>query len=168
MGSSRGARVVLGMDPGSYHFGVGCVRSIGQSLELVLAETYHAPRQESLYPRLRWLQGKICELLDAVGPAEVAIEDAFTHKNARSALHLGLARGIAIGACLARGIEVYEYAPTRVKSAVTGNGRADKLQVKRMAEMQLGRKLDVGLDASDAVAVAICHAVTPLRRRGLA
>lgn len=163
-----GARIVLGMDPGSYHFGVGCIRTEGRSVELVLADIFHAPRQERLYQRLRWIQAKLAELLDTVRPAEVAIEDAFTYKNARSALHLGLARGVAIGACLARGIEVYEYAPTLVKSAVAGSGRADKQQVKRMAELQLGRKLDVGLDASDALAVAICHAVTPLSRRGFA
>jgi crossover junction endodeoxyribonuclease RuvC len=98
--------------------------------------------------------------LDELRPDEVAIEDLFHSLNARSAFHLGMARGVAIGACLKRRIPIFEYAPTQIKSVVTGYGRSDKAQVKKMVELTLGTKIDLGFDATDAVAVAICHAST--------
>jgi len=156
---SRETRV-LGIDPGSYHLGVGCVAKQGNSLRLVYAGIIHAPKSKSLYDRLELIAEKLRPLIDELRPDEIAIEDIFCSKNARSAFHLGMARGVALSVCLGRGIKIYDYPPTQVKSVVTGHGRADKEQVKKMVRLTLGLRGDIeeGYDATDAVAVAICHA----------
>ncbi|MCB0418366.1 MAG: crossover junction endodeoxyribonuclease RuvC [Bdellovibrionaceae bacterium] len=161
-------RRVLGIDPGSHRLGVGCLVQSGQSIRLLAAEVIEAPRKESLYPRLGVIQARLIEFIDQWQPHEAAIEDLFQHRNARSAFHLGMARGIAVAACLQRKIHIYEYAPAKIKSMVAGSGRADKEQVKKMTEMQLGHRLDLGYDATDAIAAALCHVVSPrLDRMGI-
>jgi crossover junction endodeoxyribonuclease RuvC len=149
---------ILGIDPGSRHLGVGCIEKKGSALQLVLAHIIHAPVRDDLYSRLDLIYAELNRLLDRLKPHEVAVEDIFHAKNARSAFHLGIARGVAIAACLGRGIKIYAYAPTQVKSVVTGYGRADKEQVKKMVRLTLGTDVELGYDATDAVAVAICHA----------
>lgn len=151
---------ILGIDPGSHHLGLGCIEKEGNAIRLVFAEIIHAPKKDSLYVRLDHILGKLKKRVDELRPDEVVIEDIFCGKNPRSAFHLGMARGVAIASCLGRGIEIFEYPPTSVKSAVTGSGRADKSQVKKMVGLILGISLDLGFDATDAIAVAICHANT--------
>lgn len=156
MSASR--KIILGIDPGSHNLGFGVVAKEGPNCKFIFAEVIKAPAKESLYPRLEVIAEKLDKLLDLYSPDEVAIEDLFHAKNARSAFHLGIARGVAVAACLKRRLQIYEYAPTQVKSVVTGYGRSDKAQVKKMVELTLGSKLDLGFDATDAIAVAICHA----------
>ncbi len=151
---------ILGIDPGSLHLGVGCIDKKGNALRLVAARIIHAPPRDSLFARLELIHQELKRLVDELQPQEVAVEDIFHAKNARSAFHLGMARGVAIAACLGRGIKIFGYAPTQVKSVVTGYGRADKEQVKKMVRLTLGVPLELGYDATDAVAVAICHAST--------
>ena len=153
-------RRVLGIDPGSHHLGVGCVDKIGNTLRLVFVDTLHAPAKLPLFDRLEIIQKKLIQVVDSLRPEEVAVEDTFFGKNARSAFTLGVARGVAIGVCLNRGIKMNEYAPTQVKSVVTGSGRADKDQVAKMVRLILGAQIDAGPDATDALAIAICHANT--------
>lgn len=140
--------------------GVGIIEKQGNRLQLLHSDTLHASKTESLFFRLEVLNLRLKELLNAFSPPEVAVEDLFFARNARSAFHLGMARGVAIGACLGRGIKIFEYAPTQVKSVVTGYGRADKAQVKMMIQLHLGTTIEGGFDASDALAIAICHAST--------
>ena len=149
---------IFGIDPGSHHLGVACIQKRGNTFELLFAAVLNAPSKETLYPRLSVLSVEVEKALDLWTPHVVAVEDAFFAKNARSAFQLGIARGVAIGSCLRRGLSVFEYTPTQVKSVVTGYGRADKAQVKKMVELTLGRKLDLGFDATDAIAIALCHA----------
>ncbi|MBI4405662.1 MAG: crossover junction endodeoxyribonuclease RuvC [Deltaproteobacteria bacterium] len=159
---------ILGIDPGSTHLGVGCIKKNGNLLELVFASTVNAPQKKPLYDRLQILSEKLRLVLDRCQPEVVAIEDLFHGQNARSAFHLGLARGVVVAACLDRRLKIFEYAPTQVKSVVTGYGRADKEQVRKMISLLLGQQVNEGLDASDALAVAICHASQSAILTGLA
>ena len=154
---ARGKRV-LGVDPGSYHLGVGCVEKQGTSFHLISADTLHAPKNLPLFDRLEFLLERLRKIIVELSPDEIAIEDVFFAKNARSAFHLGMARGVAVAACMGRGIKIFEYTPTQVKSVVTGYGRADKEQVKKMIRLILGAGESLGYDATDALAIAICHA----------
>lgn len=151
-------RRILGIDPGSHRLGVGCIEKSGNQMKLIFAEVVVGTRNGDFYTRLQKIGARLSELLDDLKPDEIAIEDAFFAKNARSALQLGIARGVAVSPCLTRGLQIYEYAPTHVKSVVTGDGRADKTQVQKMVGLTLGANLDIGFDATDAIAVAICHA----------
>ena len=149
---------IVGIDPGSHQFGLGCIHKSGNDLKLVTAQVIKAPAKESLYERLKGITPKFHSLLDELKPTEVALEDVFFAKNAKSAFQLGIVRGVVFAACLERGIKIFEYAPTQVKSTVTGHGRADKAQVQKMVGLLLGVELKTAYDASDAVAIAICHA----------
>jgi crossover junction endodeoxyribonuclease RuvC len=153
-------KTIVGIDPGSQFLGVGCVQKVGATIRYRYAEVLTAKKKDTLYPRLEVILARLEILLDELKPDEVAVEDLFHALNARSAFHLGMARGVAIGACLRRGIPIFEYAPTQIKAVVTGHGRSDKAQVKKMVELTLGQRLDVGFDATDALAVAICHSAT--------
>ncbi len=150
-------RRILGIDPGSLHLGLGLIEKKGAHMRLLFAETIHAPAKLPFYERLDFLHVRLRERIEELNPEEVAVEDTFFAKNAQSAFRLGMARGVAVAACLGRGLTIYEYAPTQVKSVVTGYGRADKEQVRKMVGLSLGAKLDLGFDATDALAVAICH-----------
>ena len=151
---------ILGIDPGSHHLGIGCIEKRGQSLRLVFAEIIHAKKTDVLFKRLDHILAHLKARVDELAPDEIVIENMFTAKNIKSAIYLGMARGVALSTCLGRGIEIYEYAPTQVKMVVTGSGRADKEQVRKMVGLILGTRIDLGFDATDAIAVAICHANT--------
>ena len=104
----------------------------------------------------------VTDLIEEYGPAAVVLEESFVGVDARTALSVGQARGAVLVAAASYGIECAEYAPSRVKSAVTGYGRAEKAQVARMVTAILGlRKPPSSHHASDALAVAICHALAP-------
>lgn len=149
---------IVGIDPGSHHLGFSCISKSGNTLKLLGAETIHAKRNDELFERLDQIRTRLNALLDSFSPSVVAIENIFSAKNVKSAFYLGIARGVVFASCMERRIRVFEYAPTHVKSVVTGSGRADKEQVKKMVGLLLGEKLDLGFDATDAVAIAICHA----------
>jgi crossover junction endodeoxyribonuclease RuvC len=158
---------ILGIDPGSRNLGIGCIEKRGQKLRLLFAETISAPDTEHIFERLRLIAERLRARIEELQPEEIAIEDTFFGKSARSAFRLGLARGVALAICLERQVKVFEYAPTQVKLVVTGYGKADKAQVRKMASLTLGATLNLGLDATDAVAVAICHASTNRLNSGL-
>jgi crossover junction endodeoxyribonuclease RuvC len=102
------------------------------------------------------------ELLGLHAPEAVALEESFVGADARTALSVGQARGAVLVACAAAGVPCVEYAPTRVKHAVCGYGRAEKGQVQRMVQAMLGLKAPPRPNhAADALAVAICHALAP-------
>jgi crossover junction endodeoxyribonuclease RuvC len=149
---------LLGIDPGSHHLGLGCLEKRGTQVELVYAEIINAPRKGSLYERIGIIAARLRILINELRPDEVAVEDIFCAKSPRSAFHLGVARGAAIGICLEKGLKIFEYAPTQVKAVVTGYGRSDKEQVKKMVQLILGQKISLAYDATDALAVALCHA----------
>jgi crossover junction endodeoxyribonuclease RuvC len=155
---SQLTRRILGIDPGSLHLGIGLIEKKGARVRLLFAETIHAPAKMEFFERLDFIHLRLKARIEELKPEEIAVEDTFFAKNAQSAFKLGMARGVAVAACLGRGLRIYEYAPTQVKSVVTGYGRADKEQVRKMVGLSLGSKLDLGFDATDALAVALCHA----------
>jgi crossover junction endodeoxyribonuclease RuvC len=152
-------KLVLGIDPGSLNVGYGLVRVSGSKLEHVGHGCLQAPRGMAVAERLAKLHGDLERVLDQYGPDAVAIERVFTSKNPKSALMLGQARGAILVAIGGRKLPLAEYAPAEVKLAVGGHGSCSKQQLARMAERIVGVSLEgESADASDALAIAICHA----------
>lgn len=151
---------ILGLDPGSRVTGYGIVESgSGGTLRAVRFGTIVPPRNLDFLARLPHIAGAIDALLAGERLDGAAIEDIFLARNTRVALQLGQVRGAALVPILRVGLEVHAYAPRAVKKAVAGYGAAEKEQVRRMVRMLLGlREGPMTLDASDALAVAICHA----------
>lgn len=161
--------LVLGVDPGSVAAGWGLVSREGSRLSHVDAGVLRPPRDATFAERLAFLHDAITAVVQTHQPDEFAIEAVFTHNNARSALLLGHARGVFLLAAAQAGLAVHEYPPATVKKAITGNGAADKAQVRFMVERLLGIKVEGPMDRSDALAVAICHAQSaPLLTRAKA
>jgi crossover junction endodeoxyribonuclease RuvC len=149
---------IFGIDPGSERTGYGCVETDGRRLRLVFCGAITAPAADLFPQRLARIHRELAVLLASSGADCVAVENVFHAINARSALKLGHARGVAILAAVEAGCDVVEYSPAEVKRAVVGYGRADKNQVQQMIKLLLG--LDEAPsphDAADALAVAICH-----------
>jgi crossover junction endodeoxyribonuclease RuvC len=164
---------VLGIDCGGEYTGYGVVEMHPSSKLTCLAcgAIKLSPRQ-TLPQRLSQIYQQLGQIISEHQPDEVAIEDVFYALNVKSALKLGQVRGVAMLAAAAAGLEVAEYSPLTIKSSVVGYGRAEKQQVQQMVT----RLLDLAqapepMDASDALAIAICHlhtAGTLLRQRALA
>ena len=153
---------ILGIDPGSQLTGYGIVEVEGSATRPL---AYGAIRTCGEHPeRLRQIFAGIGELVAEHAPDEIAIERVFVHRNADSALKLGQARAAAICASFARETPIYEYAPREVKKAVAGNGGADKSQVEHMVRLLLGLRGLMQTDASDALALALCHSQVRLTR----
>ncbi|SNR66123.1 Holliday junction endonuclease RuvC [Humidesulfovibrio mexicanus] len=149
---------VLGLDPGSRVTGYGVVREQSGRAELVAVGAIRTPSGGDMAERLGIIYSRVAEVIREHGPAEAAIESVFVSKNTASALKLGQARGAAMAACAVAGLPVSGYPPTLVKKSLVGAGRAEKEQVAFMVAQILGvRNPGWPLDASDALAVAICH-----------
>lgn len=149
---------MLGIDPGGTITGWGLVSKTGNKLSLEASGVIRTKRGAPFSFRLRQLHEGMTEVLAAHGPDAVAIEAVFHAEHARSALQLGHARGVLILAAAQHDLEPFEYPPSTVKKAVTGDGSADKDQVRKMVSLLLKEEVAGPADQSDAVAVAICHA----------
>lgn len=147
---------VLGIDPGSIATGYGVVSVEGSTLRRIGGGTIRA-KGDTLADRLAYLQQALQRAIEELAPEAAALESIFSAKNARSALILGHARGVALAACGSHGLGAAEYTPQQVKSAVTGYGRAEKAQVMLMVQRLLGLAAPPPSDEADALAVAICH-----------
>jgi crossover junction endodeoxyribonuclease RuvC len=157
-------RVVLGIDPGTLATGFGIVASRAGRLRMLECGTISNRSEVPIPQRLLRIHEGIKTLLRKFRPDEIAIESAFYGKNAQSALKLGHARGVSILAAVQAGIPTSEYSPREVKRAVAGKGNASKEQVQYMVRALLKAPTDaMVMDASDALAIAICH----LQRRYL-
>jgi len=148
---------VLGIDPGSRTTGYGVVEMRGNRLTHVAHGAIAGGREAVLARRLGIIYRGLQEVIEAYRPAEVSIESIFHARNAQSALKLGHARGVALLAAELGEVPVIEYTPMQVKSAVVGYGKAEKVQVQQMVCRLLALEKTAGADASDALAVAICH-----------
>lgn len=148
---------VLGIDTALRTTGYAVVEAQGSRLRAVeyglIRRGDRAPHSECL----RHLAEGLAEAIERARPTEAAIEGVFFCKNVKTAVLLGEARGVAIAACAARGVPVYELAPRRVKQAVVGYGAADKSQVRRMVMTILGLDREPEEDSGDALALAIAH-----------
>ncbi len=148
---------VLGIDPGSRITGWGVVREVSGVAALVDCGTVRTSEAD-MARRLGIIFSGVRDVIARCQPDVVAVENVFTAKNASSALKLGQARGAAIAACALHDLAVHSYEPTKVKQAIVGTGRADKQQVAFMVATILGvKKPSWAVDASDALAVALCH-----------
>jgi crossover junction endodeoxyribonuclease RuvC len=148
---------ILGIDPGSLSTGYGIIDSQGQTLKYVICGNIRTSGG-GIAERLTEIYFAMGAIVEEHSPDEVAVESAFMHKNADSALKLGQARAAAICGTLVRKLPLSEYSPRQVKLAVVGKGGADKEQVQHMMRVILGLKGELQADSADALAVAVCHA----------
>jgi crossover junction endodeoxyribonuclease RuvC len=149
---------VFGIDPGSERTGYGCVETDGGVARLVICGAISAHARDAFPQRLARIHRELSALLIRCAPDCVAIENLFHAVNARSALKLGHARGVAMLAAVEAGCPVVEYTPAEIKRAVVGYGRAEKHQVQQMIKLLLGLEQPPSPhDAADALAVAMCH-----------
>ncbi|MGH8273571.1 MAG: crossover junction endodeoxyribonuclease RuvC [Gammaproteobacteria bacterium] len=151
-------RVILGIDPGSNVTGFGVIILRGRNFEVLEHGVIRTPRGADLGARLRVIYEGVAALAARYKPDEIAVERAFVHINPASALALGQARGAALAGALVEPALYAEYAPRAVKLAVVGSGKADKTQVAHMVRHLLKLTGPIAEDASDALAVAVCHA----------
>jgi crossover junction endodeoxyribonuclease RuvC len=149
---------ILGIDPGSRVTGYGVIEKNGGRLEFVTCGVIKAADRLSFPERLKIIHDGISEVVAEHGPSVAAVEDVFVAINPRSALKLGHARGVAILAAMQHGLTVRDYTPRMIKQAVVGYGNAEKSQVQQMVRVLLRLSSSPSTDASDALAVAICHA----------
>jgi len=157
---------VLGIDPGTVRMGIGVVDDTGGRYKLVHYDVLKLSSSENICIRLGKIFKFVKEQINEHKVDVVAIEDVFMSVNARSALKLGQGRGAAIAAAMDAGREVFEYTPREIKKAISSYGAADKTQVAFMIGILLGVKDIKSNDATDALAISICHLNTvPMRQR---
>ena len=153
-------RVIIGIDPGTNVMGYGILGINGKQPEMVAMGVLTLERMETHYLRLRRIFDRVTSLITQYLPDEMAIEAPFYGKNVQSMLKLGRAQGVAMAAALERDVPIAEYEPRKIKMAITGNGAASKEQVQEMLRRILNIDRDAllpQLDATDALAAALCH-----------
>jgi crossover junction endodeoxyribonuclease RuvC len=151
-------KVILGLDPGTNVMGYGILQVKGSKLTLIQYGVINMGKFGAHELKLKKIFDRVLAIVDEYHPDEVALEAPFFGKNIQSMLKLGRAQGVAMAAALYREVPITEYAPKKIKQSVTGNGNASKEQVARML-MQIFsiKELPKLLDATDALAVAVCH-----------
>jgi crossover junction endodeoxyribonuclease RuvC len=162
-------KIILGIDPGTNIMGYGVLRvtngqpgnrNIGQHAEMVTMGIIDLRKFEDGYLKLGHIFERVTGIIQSYLPDEMAIEAPFFGKNVQSMLKLGRAQGVAIAAAIERSVPIHEYAPMKIKMALTGNGSASKEQVAGMLQKLLKiPKEEIGrfMDATDALAAAYCH-----------
>ena len=150
----------MGIDPGTHVMGYGVVKVLDNKPSLEAMGIMQLSKYEDHYLRLAKIHSRIIGLIEEFLPDEMAIEAPFYGKNVQSMLKLGRAQGVAMAAAISRDIPIFEYAPLKIKMAITGNGRAAKEQVAYMLQKILripDENMLPQLDATDGVAAALCH-----------
>ena len=151
-------KIILGIDPGTTIMGFGLIKIVGKKMEFMQLNELLLKKYDDHYLKLKLIFERTIELIDTYHPDEIAIEAPFFGKNVQSMLKLGRAQGVAMAAGLSREVPITEYAPKKIKMAITGNGNASKEQVAKMLQSMLGLKtIPKNLDAMDGLAAAVCH-----------
>lgn len=153
-------KVILGIDPGTTIMGYGVIHIIDNKVNLETMGVIELKKYADHYLKLKKIYERVIGIIDAYHPDELAIEAPFFGKNVQSMLKLGRAQGVAITAALNRDLPITEYAPLKIKMAITGNGQASKEQVADMLKRILhipGEVMLPQLDATDGLAAAYCH-----------
>ena len=153
-------RIIIGIDPGTNVMGYGILAVESRKPRVVAMGVLKLNKMETHYMRLHRIHERVLSLVGQYLPDELAIEAPFYGKNVQSMLKLGRAQGVAMAAALSRDIPITEYEPRKIKMAITGNGAASKEQVQEMLVRILAiprENLLPELDATDALAVALCH-----------
>ncbi|MEW5803289.1 MAG: crossover junction endodeoxyribonuclease RuvC [bacterium] len=149
---------IMGIDPGIAHTGYAVVECRNQELTLLDVGIIKTSSEDCFPARLKKIGISLEEIIEKFHPGEISVEDIFIATNPRLALKLGQARGVAVFVAVKAQVAIYEYTPLQVKEAIVGYGRATKDQVRKMVRVLLNLKeLKVHDDASDALAVAVCH-----------
>ncbi|MCK9325209.1 MAG: crossover junction endodeoxyribonuclease RuvC [Bacteroidales bacterium] len=151
-------QIILGIDPGTVILGYGLISITAGNPSLITMGVLRLSKLSDPLRRLGTIFDRVTSLIDEYKPTTVAIEAPFYGKNVQSMLKLGRAQGVALAAAITKDLTVHEYAPRKVKQAITGNGNASKEQVAMMVQQVLKHNNTSALpDATDAVAVALCH-----------
>lgn len=153
-------KIVLGIDPGTNVMGYGLLRVRGNKAMMVAMGVIDMRKQSDPYQRLGHIFERVTGIIDAFHPDEMAIEAPFFGKNVQSMLKLGRSQGVAIAAAVGHSVPVHEYAPMKIKMAITGQGQASKEQVAAMLQRLLrieANEMPKLMDATDALGVAYCH-----------
>lgn len=153
-------RVILGIDPGTIVMGYGVLLVLNNKPYLQTMGVLQLNKYEDHYLRLKKIFERVLGLIDQYHPDELAIEAPFFGKNVQSMLKLGRAQGVAMAAAMERDVPIFEYAPLKIKQAITGNGNASKEQVAGVLKSYLRIKEEnmlPQLDATDGLAAAVCH-----------
>ncbi len=149
---------IIGIDPGIAIVGYGIIDVNGNKTKVIDYGVIETSSSLDLPSRLEEIFKLITKLLEMYNPDELAIEELFFSKNVKTAITVGHARGVEVLACKLYGLDVYEYTPLQIKEAITGYGRADKLQIQEMVKRLLNlEKIPKPDDAADALAVALTH-----------
>ena len=153
-------KVIMGIDPGTNVMGYGIIRCTGQKAEMIAMGVIDMRKEQDPYLRLGHIFERVTGIIDEYLPDELAIEAPFFGKNVQSMLKLGRAQGVAIAAAIRHSVPIHEYAPMKIKMALTGTGGASKEQVAGMLQRILKIEKDdmpKFMDATDALAAAYCH-----------
>lgn len=151
-------KIILGIDPGTNIMGYSLIETNGNAIKLITMDIIKLTSLSNQPLKLKKIFETTLAIIDKYNPDELAIEAPFYGKNPQSMLKLGRAQGVAIAAALYRSVAVFEYSPRKIKQSITGNGNASKEQVASMLlKMLLFKEMPKFLDATDALAVAVCH-----------
>ena len=159
-GTAETEKIILGIDPGTNIMGYGVLRATGNKAAMVTMGVIDLRKYATPYLKLGRIFERVTGIIEAYLPDEMAIEAPFFGKNVQSMLKLGRAQGVAIAAAIHRDIPIAEYAPLKIKMAITGNGQASKEQVAGMLTRMLHideKDMLPYMDATDALAAAYCH-----------
>jgi crossover junction endodeoxyribonuclease RuvC len=153
-------KIIMGIDPGTNVMGYGIIKVTGNKAEMIAMGIIDLRKEGDMYLRLGKIFQRVTGIIDSFLPDEVAVESPFFGKNVQSMLKLGRAQGVAMAAAINHSIPITEYAPLKIKMAITGNGSSSKEQVAYMLQNLLNiNKEDMPkfLDATDALGAAYCH-----------
>ena len=150
-------KVVLGLDPGTRHFGWGVVERRGTRFVHVAHGIVHTDSDAAIAHRLVDIERALVDVVTQYAPEVASVEALFFAKDPQAAAKLGHARGVSLLVCARAGLDVHEYAPAFVKRTVAGHGRAEKVQVAQMVRVVLGLAVAPAADAADALALAVTH-----------
>ena len=153
-------KIIMGIDPGTNVMGYGVIKVVGNKAEMVSMGVIDLRKMTDPYLRLGYIFDRVTGIIDSFLPDEMAIESPFFGKNVQSMLKLGRAQGVAIAAAIHHDIPIHEYAPLKIKMAITGIGSASKQQVAGMLQRMLNldaEEMPKFMDATDALGAAYCH-----------
>lgn len=157
-GAQAAEKIIMGIDPGTNFTGYGVIAVAGKEVRCVAMGYIELKKYRDVYQKLRHTFERVSGIIEEYRPDEVAFESPFYGSNVQSMLKLGRAQGVAMAAALTQGLPVFEYAPRKVKQAITGKGAASKEQVAGLLGNILKiKELPRNLDSTDGLAVAMCH-----------
>jgi len=154
-------RVILGIDPGTVMMGYGVIKQVGKSIQFIEMDVLNLSKERDVAKKLHRIFECTVTLIEKHKPSCLAIEAPFFGKNVQSMLKLGRAQGVAIAAAISQKMSIHEYAPRKIKMAITGKGSASKEQVAKMLFrlMNMDEIMPKYLDATDGLAAAVCHSL---------